>query len=288
MPSFVNQIIKSIRPRPPFDDRSGDKGWFNRFSEAQPFEVTSLTLSIPGWETRSDPLRFAVLADLHLGSHSNDVARLNHVISEVKNQRPDIVLLLGDFMNTQIFGGGRIPPEAIAEQVGSLESRLGTYAILGNHDWHYDGLAVWRALEKHGIVVLENSAVKISDNAGDFWIVGLADDETRKPNVELAFSSYVKNEPALVLAHDPVTFADIPSGPYLTLCGHTHGGQIRLPFFGPIFNASRAPLRWTSGYIVEDDRHLFVSRGLGTSVVPFRWNCLPEVSFLTIGKAAIS
>ncbi|WP_282607743.1 metallophosphoesterase [Pelagibius sp. Alg239-R121] len=229
------------------------------------------------------PLRAAVLADPHLGSHTNDIARFEKIVAEVNDWQPDIVLLLGDFINTQIFGRGHIPPDVIAHVLGPLKARLGTYAILGNHDWIYDGRAVWRALEAVGITVLENDSLEIKDQTGDFWLVGLADDQTRRPEARKTLEPIPDAALKLVMAHDPATFADIPTGPNLTLCGHTHGGQVRLPFVGPLVNSSRAPLRWTSGHVVEDGRHLFVSRGLGTSGIPLRFNCPPEVCFLSIG-----
>ena len=270
-------------PKAPFTNRQGEKGFLTALSRAQPHEMTEVYLSPPGWDMRSAPLRVAVLADLHLGSHANDIMRFERIVAEVNATVPDITLLLGDFMNTQILGGGHIPPDVIAEVLKPLRAPLGVHAILGNHDWIYDGHAVWRALEGVGIGVLENASVKIEDVAGDFWLVGLADDQTRRPEAEKTLAPLPKTEPKLVMAHDPATFAEVPAGPHLTLCGHTHGGQVRLPFVGPLVNSSRAPLRWTAGHIVEEGRHLFVSRGLGTSVIPLRLNCAPELCLISIG-----
>lgn len=241
-----------------------------------------LSLTIPGWENRSKPLKVAVLADIHLGSHTNDTNRLAEIVIRVNQWKPDVTLLLGDFMNTQIFGGGRIPPTIISQLLRPLNSRLGSFAVLGNHDWDYDGFAVWQALEEQEIAVLENASRVIGDEFGDFQIIGLADQKTRQPDIDLAFKNCSGIQPALVMAHDPATFASIPNGPYLTLCGHTHGGQCRLPYFGPVVNASQAPLKWSAGYVVEEGRHLFVSRGIGTSTLPLRINCRPEICLLTI------
>ena len=236
----------------------------------------------PGWETRSQPLKLAVLCDLHTGSHAGDVARFGKIVSQINAWSPDLVLVLGDFMNTQAFGGGRVPPDTTAQILGNLSSRLGTYAILGNHDWYYDGEAVRTALVSHGIAVLENDCHAIVDDAGNFFIIGLADEQTRQPEIDTALGHVPEGVPALIMAHDPATFARIPDGPYLTLCGHTHGGQIRLPVLGPVTNSSSAPLRWTAGYIVEDERHLFVSCGLGTSIIPVGINCPPEICLMTV------
>lgn len=276
--------MKSIfRPKAPYTDPSGDKGWLNRITQAPPHDTTKLTISPPGWENRTQPLKLAVLADLHTGSHADDVSRFRKIVDEINLWSPDIVLVLGDFMNTQFLGGGRVPPETSAQVIGELNTRLGIYAILGNHDWHYDGEAVRTALAARDITVLENDCRQVADTAGEFFIVGLADEQTRHPEVEATLSRVPNDVPVLIMAHDPATFANIPRGPFLTLCGHTHGGQVRLPVVGPIFNSSSAPLRWTDGYIIEDGRHLLVSRGLGTSIVPIRLNCPPEVCLMTVG-----
>lgn len=277
-------MIEQLRTKAPFSDPSGNKGWLGLFARAQPHSTSEVSVYPPGWQFRKNPLRVAVLADLHVGSHADDVSRMQKIVGEVNRWTPDIVLLLGDFMNTQILGGGRVPPETIADILHPIVARLGVYAILGNHDWRYDGLAVRRALEASHIRVMENRSHKVADIFGDFWIVGLADDKTRTPEVERTLSTVPVDAPTIIMAHDPATFAEVPSGPYLTLCGHTHGGQIRLPIIGPMINASRAPLKWTSGYIVEDGKHLFVSRGLGTSLLPVRFNCRPELALLSVGS----
>ncbi len=272
-----------FRSKAPFRDPSGDKGWLNRITQAPPHDTTKLTICPPGWEKRRQPLKLAVLADLHTGSHADDVSRFRKIVEQINLWSPDVVLVLGDFMNTQFLGDGQVPPETSAQVISKLKTRLGIYAILGNHDWHYDGEAVRHALATRDITVLENDCRRVVDKAGEFFIVGLADEQTRHPEVEATLSRIPNDVPVLIMAHDPATFANIPKGPYLTLCGHTHGGQIRLPVVGPIFNSSSAPLRWTEGYIIEEDRHLFVSRGLGTSIIPLRFNCPPEVCLMTVG-----
>lgn len=246
-------------------------------------EFSRLSLDVPGWDDRAVPLNVGVLSDIHLGSHTDDAARFEEAIDLINAQAPDIVLLVGDFMNTQFFGGGRIPPETIAKQTAKIDSRLGLYAVLGNHDWHYGGSDVTQALEAQGIIVLENEARIIRDEDGDFSLIGLADHQTRKPDFLRATKNLAMDMPGLVMAHDPATFAQVSAGPMLTLSGHTHGGQVCLPFFGPITNSSSAPMRWTAGHVVEDERHLFVCRGFGTSILPFRWNCPPEICMIRLG-----
>ena len=187
MSVFVDDLFAKLRPEAPFADVVGDKGWLNIITSAQPFQITKLDLKIPGWSNRESRLKIGLLSDIHLGSHANDVSRLSEIVSVVNAWNPDIILLLGDFMNTQVFGGGRIPPRKIANILQSLSSRHGTYEVLGNHDWHYDGHSVWTALERQGIVVLENASKKIKDTQGDFSVIGLADEQTRQVDIDSAF-----------------------------------------------------------------------------------------------------
>src|SRR5947207_1824247 len=137
--------------RPPFRDELGRKGWLAEISRAQRHVVRRLRLEIDGWPRWRHPLRVAFLSDLHTGSHSDDVARLNAIVDEAAALVPDLVLFGGDYVNMQPFGGGRVPPRTIAAALSRLEAPLGRFAILGNHDYVYGERAVADALEHHVI-----------------------------------------------------------------------------------------------------------------------------------------
>jgi uncharacterized protein len=117
--------------RPPFRDDLGHKGWFSRFSRAKPHIVHHLGLKIVGLPKWARPMRIAFLSDFHTGSHSDDIARLDAIIAEDSSFRPDIALFGGDYVNMQLFGGGRVPPSTIATALARLEAPLGRFAILG-------------------------------------------------------------------------------------------------------------------------------------------------------------
>src|SRR6266536_4638897 len=143
--------------RPPFRDELGRKGWLAEINRAQRHVVRRLRLEIDGWPRWRRPLRVAFLSDLHTGSHSDDVARLNAIVDEIAALAPDLVLLGGDYVNMQPFGGGRVPPRTTAAALSRLEAPLGRFAILGNHDYVYGERAVADALEHHGIHVLDHA-----------------------------------------------------------------------------------------------------------------------------------
>ena len=111
---------------------------------------------------------------------------------------------------------------------------------------------------------------------------GVPDAHVVRPQAKALLASLAPDRPTIVLAHDPVWFKDVPSGPFLTLAGHTHGGQIKLPGLGVLTNASRAPLRWSHGLVVEGGRHLIVTAGLGTGGIPLRIGVPPEFVLIEV------
>ena len=117
--------------RPPYRDELGRKGWFERIARAHPHVVRRIGLKINGWPQWSRPLRIAFLSDFHTGSHSGDVARLEGIVAQAQSFNPDLVLLGGDFVNMQLFGGGRVPPRIIAKILGEMVGPRGSFAVLG-------------------------------------------------------------------------------------------------------------------------------------------------------------
>jgi predicted MPP superfamily phosphohydrolase len=239
-------------------------------------------LTLPGWPLFDRPLRFVLIGDPHVGSHAGDLDRFAAIVTEVRESPADAILLLGDYMNMMVFGARRVPPDAIAKLFEPLTRHAPTFAALGNHDIEYGKAAVSDALRSVGIVVLDNSAARLGAAGRTVAIAGLADNSTDEPDLDRALADIGDDAPTILLAHDPAAFGDLPPGRWLMLSGHTHGGQVRLPWVGPVVNASAAPLKWTHGHIIEGDRELIVSAGLGTSGLPIRWRCPPELVELQV------
>ena len=251
--------------------------------EPRQLELREWRVEPERWPVEIAPLRIAVLSDLHVGSPSVSLERLSEIVERTNASAPDIIAVAGDFMlGRMLFGCTRVAPEPIAEVLGGLRARYGAFAVLGNNDWWFDVARVARSLEGAGIVVLENRAVEIDLGGTSVWVAGIADDMTRSPDVAGALSQVRAGDAAIVVMHDPAGFAEVPRGPYVSIAGHTHGGQIRPPFVGPLRVPSRAPRRWTYGHIVEDGCHLVVSAGVGTSILPLRFNMPPEIVLLTV------
>jgi predicted MPP superfamily phosphohydrolase len=245
-------------------------------------------LSVPSWPAEQAGLRIALLSDLHVGSPWNGLDKLRRIVEETNAARPDLVLLAGDFVITAIPGGRFVAPEAIAEVLRGLQAPLGVHAVLGNHDWWLNPKVVEQALSRVGIDVLEDRATKITSGPWRFWLVGLGDLWEGHHDVAAAMAQVADGDPVLLFMHNPDLFPEIPQRVSLTMAGHSHGGQVYLPLFGHPHNPALRHQQYAVGHVVEQGRHLFVTPGLGTSVLPIRFFMPPEISVLTIQSGAPS
>lgn len=248
--------------------------------EPASLRVTEERVTLP-WPAR--PLRIAVLTDLHVGSPFNGLDNLHRVVDLTNAAHADMVCLLGDLVIQGVLGGTAVAPEDIARELGRLQSRTGTFAVLGNHDGWLDRDRVRRALEANAIRVVEDTAVRVDTPASGVWIAGVSDLWTAPHDLGAAMSAVTSDaEPVLLLTHNPDLFPMVPARVALTIAGHTHGGQVRLPWIGAPVVPSRFGQRFAAGHIVEDGRHLFVATGVGTSIIPVRFRVPPAVTILQV------
>lgn len=246
------------------------------------------TLELPGWSSNLNGLRVVAISDIHAGSPFINEAKLDKLVETANAQQPDVIVLLGDFLIQGVPGGSYMPPDKIASHLKNLRARYGVYAVLGNHDWWGDGAGLKRALESAGIRELENDAARIETSKGAFYIVGLSDLWTRRPNPNTALARIPSADaqlPVIAITHNPDLFAKLPARFALTLAGHTHGGQVRLPFIRRFVVPSRYGARYIEGHVVEDNRHLYVTTGVGTSILPVRFRVPPEIVTLELKSA---
>ena len=224
-------------------------------------------------------LKIALVSDLHINPHQQKW--LEEVVSKVNEQKPDIILLGGDFVKGHKLESS-MDINKIAKNLGNLKAKYGIYAVLGNHDWWYGGQNVAQALEQNGIKVLNNQNILIPNPYQDLYLAGVEDATTRAPNLFEALNN--TQEPVILLSHNPDIFPKVPEQVFLTLAGHTHGGQINIPFYGPILTSSKFGRRYAYGKIEENNHTLIVSRGIGTSILPMRFFCPPEITLIEFIK----
>jgi predicted MPP superfamily phosphohydrolase len=238
--------------------------------EPRRVRVRRARLRLSGWPERLDGLRLALVSDFHAGGPHAREGRLRRVVGRINKQAPDVVLLLGDYVDPAIPGVEPLDPGRVAAALGELRAPLGVLAVLGNHDWANDGDRVAAALRSVGIRVLENEAVALEVSRARLWVAGLADLRTREPQVDRTLPAPDDDAPILLLTHDPDVFPVVPERVTLTLAGHLHGGQIDVPGLRQIVVPSRFGMRYAAGHVEEAGRHLYVSRGVGTSGLPLR------------------
>ncbi len=255
--------------------------WF----EPDSLVVRKVELKLKNWHKEHDGLKIAILTDLHVGSPHINLEKLSLLVAETNKENVDLVLILGDLVITGVKGGKFIEPEPIAEKLKGLKAEK-IVAILGNHDWWYNGERVRKALQDVGIIVLENNSISFSKNEKNIWLAGLADLWTRKIDLNKALEETKDNNPILLLTHNPDVFPEIPEQVSLTLAGHTHGGQVKLPLLGRPVVPSKYGERYAIGHVKENNKNLFIGSGVGTSIIPVRFCVPPEVIVLTIKKSS--
>ena len=241
-----------------------------------------LSLEWPGERS----LRVAVLTDLHVGSPFNGMAKLRSTVDRTNAALPDLICILGDLVIQGVLGGRFVPPEEIAVELARLHAAAGVIAVLGNHDGWLDHDRVRQTLEAIGIRVVEDTAVRLNTPIGPVWVAGISDLWTGPHDLNAALGAVADDgAPVLLLTHNPDVFPAVPARVTVTLAGHTHGGQVRLPLLGAPIVPSKFGQRFAAGHVVESGRHLFVATGLGTSILPVRFRVPPAVTLLTVRPA---
>ncbi len=213
-------------------------------------------------------MRIVFASDFHIKPYER--GRLSKIISEINNQKPDLILLGGDYVS------GHKPTmtmrsNKIAAELNNLKSKYGVYAVMGNHDGWQGKYQIIKDLEQNGITVLENA----NKDFGLFTVAGVEDIQTGNPNVEKALLGAGKN--IILLTHNPDIFPQIPENVTLVLAGHLHGGQVNIPGRGNFIIPSKYGKKYLYGEVKEHNKTLFTSKGLGTSILPIRFNCPPEI-----------
>jgi uncharacterized protein len=247
--------------------------------------VTHYRLSPPGWR-KGQRLTITAIADLHAGGPNMGIARVREVVDAAQALKSDLIVVLGDYFATHRFITERVAPAAWSGELARLKAPLGVYSILGNHDWWYGLGPTRQALANIGMPLLQNDAVLIGAEGSRFWLAGLGDQLAHwlgpnrfrgEDDLPGTLARVSTDDPVILLAHEPDIFTKVPERVALTLAGHTHGGQIRLPLMPPVWAPSEYGARFAYGHIVEQGRHLIVSGGLGCSKVPLRLGVPPEI-----------
>ena len=251
-------------------------------------EATQRTIAIRDLPDAFLGFRIVQITDIHLEAFTEPWF-LQHVVDETNALAPELVLLTGDFVSRGPLSSNATHHAAgvCAEILQGLKAPQ-RFAVLGNHDAAVGAQYVIGPLEAHGTPVLVDSYIPIERGHDHFWLCGSDDAGTRSPDLNLAVPA-ISRAPALLMVHEPDYVDHITRHPRfplidLVLSGHTHGGQIRLPGIGPL---TLPPLgkKYVAGHFHFGHMQLYVSRGIGTVGLPFRLNCPPELTQITLTRA---
>ncbi|GKU77348.1 metallophosphoesterase [Paenibacillus sp. L3-i20] len=255
-------------------------GAYSRWIEPNWIDMTDVEVKITNLPRSFDQFRIVHFSDLHLGVHS-DSEHLIALMEQIQRLKPDLICFTGDLLDHST--------SYIAEAV-SLLSRLqapyGQYAVLGNHDAFGNRRSVTRGLSQAGFHVLHNEHVPLTKGSDSLYIAGIDDPWVGKPNIDQALLHIPQDACTILLAHEP-DFADeysrLPID--LQLSGHSHGGQVQIPFIGPLYTPPYGSKYSQGLYQIPDSRlQVYTTRGIGTSRMPIRFHCRPELTVITLKR----
>jgi len=240
------------------------------------FETTHVDIHLSRLPKELDGLRIVQMSDFHYFPPL--VTRQAKMAVDIANSlHPDLIVLDGDYVTESPHHA-----EPLATILANLHERLGVYAVLGNHDYWTNADIVQRALTSHGISVLRNQSVPITSAHARVWLTGVDDATEGLADIQMALKNIPRNEAVVLLVHEP-EFADVACRyPVdLQLSGHTHGGQVRLPFIGAL-HYPKGGRKYSLGLNHAGSMPVYTTRGVGVLPLALRFGCRPEVTVLTL------
>ena len=245
-------------------------------------------IALRRWPARLDGFTIALLSDFHYDPYFS-VHPLRASIDIINELHPALVALTGDFVSVPSFGKhakAASAAEPCAQLLRQMKAPYGLWAVMGNHDVLTDSHRVTNSLGSVGIQVLDNRSVPIEGNGARFWLSGVDDVLEGSADLDATLHDIPANESVVLLAHEP-DYADyVARYPVdLQLSGHSHGGQVRVPFVGPLWLPDLGK-RYVWGLYKIGGLTLYTNPGLGTVGAPVRMNCPPEITLLTLRRSA--
>lgn len=274
---------------------------YSYFVEPRRLVINAQTLTIKGWDPQLNGFKIVAIGDIHGGSNAVDEEKIREVVAASNAQNPDLVVLLGDYVSQLDYWSSRgdrdlkMPMGIVADSLAGLKAKYGVVAVLGNHDDAYDSSHVINELRAIGYATLEDEIYAVDDGRGHkIRILGLRD-QLHVQNWA-AYSNHLRDViaedgssgPIIALEHSPdvlpIVTGDLSISPdlKLMLAAHTHGGQVWLPLIGSPIVPSSYGQKYARGHVQENGVDMFVTTGIGTSILPFRFMVPPEIAVVTL------
>lgn len=237
------------------------------------------------WSKNLDGLKVALVSDIHMGSFPFEERRVRKVVEAVNAEKPDLIVLCGDFVNGHWWNTG-CDLEKLAAILKDLKAPLGVFAVTGNHDELYGREEIIDSLSKVGIKFLENESAKIRTKRGEFYISGISSMASGRYLIARALLNVPRGASCIFLVHEPDLMPALPLKASVVLSGHTHGGQVALPFIGPLIRPETMEFGARDGLFVNyRGIPMLVSRGVGTSNIGVRFLTKPQLEIIELKSA---
>ena len=242
--------------------------------------IEHVQIPIPNLPDDLDGFRIVQISDIHYHTFTT-LELVERAVEMANGLIPDLIVLTGDFVWHEVEHVFDLVPS-----LAHLNAKHGVYAGLGNHDHWTDVDVVSRAIEQEGLPLLVNQGVPISAGKSTLYLASLDDGWSGKPDLASAMADWSENAITVLLMHEPdlAPRYAVDKRIHLQLSGHSHGGQMRLPFYGALL-LPYLSWKYPMGLYNVDGMWLYTNRGLGTTNVPVRVNCAPEVTELTLVSA---
>jgi uncharacterized protein len=273
---------------------------YSYFIEPKRLIVHQETLTLAGWDLALNGFTIVAIGDIHAGSNDVDEAKLRHIVQLTNEQQPDLIVLLGDYVSQ----ADRRPPmgdrklkisvHTIAENLRGLAAKYGVVAVMGNHDDWYGSPEIADEFRGIGVTVLEDQILTIDAGGHKVRVLGLRDQlhigtwKSYTDHLKQVIADDGGTGPIIALEHSPDVLPiitgelSISADLRLMLAAHTHGGQVWLPLIGSPIVPSSYGQKYSYGHVQENGVDMFVTSGIGTSILPIRFMMPPEIAVLTL------